>query len=294
MSYTNLSAKQLIQRLERADRYPHPDLIRAIWEREVETRPLLLTMFEEAFQDDWPNDEDPRWYRFVHAARFMLGWREEKSLPLFTHLYMDEEMQDWLEWFEITPAAFGPAALPHFAEVIQMDTKGEWHYGQALSASIVAKIGVGYPEMREDAAALLHAKLPPLEKIPQLTEADYDEMWSSFVGDLADLDDEESKEQILALFAVDMIDPMFNSRESYLQELKTPAKVEPEYDLLAIYKTWYAFGQREQQQKTANKQRQVELPEPQTDQSGKIGRNDPCPCGSGKKYKRCHGAPGAR
>ena len=25
----------------------------------------------------------------------------------------------------------------------------------------------------------------------------------------------------------------------------------------------------------------------------KIGRNDACPCGSGKKYKRCHGAPGA-
>jgi preprotein translocase subunit SecA len=26
---------------------------------------------------------------------------------------------------------------------------------------------------------------------------------------------------------------------------------------------------------------------------GKIGRNEPCPCGSGKKYKRCHGRPGA-
>ena len=24
--------------------------------------------------------------------------------------------------------------------------------------------------------------------------------------------------------------------------------------------------------------------------SEKIGRNDPCPCGSGKKYKKCHGA----
>jgi preprotein translocase subunit SecA len=21
----------------------------------------------------------------------------------------------------------------------------------------------------------------------------------------------------------------------------------------------------------------------------KIGRNDPCPCGSGKRYKQCHG-----
>jgi hypothetical protein len=24
---------------------------------------------------------------------------------------------------------------------------------------------------------------------------------------------------------------------------------------------------------------------------GKVGRNDPCPCGSRKKYKQCHGQP---
>ncbi|MGH3607549.1 MAG: SEC-C metal-binding domain-containing protein [Pseudonocardiaceae bacterium] len=24
---------------------------------------------------------------------------------------------------------------------------------------------------------------------------------------------------------------------------------------------------------------------------GRHARNAPCPCGSGKKYKRCHGAP---
>ena len=24
-------------------------------------------------------------------------------------------------------------------------------------------------------------------------------------------------------------------------------------------------------------------------QGPKVGRNDPCPCGSGKKYKQCHG-----
>jgi preprotein translocase subunit SecA len=27
-------------------------------------------------------------------------------------------------------------------------------------------------------------------------------------------------------------------------------------------------------------------------QGVKVGRNDPCPCGSGKKYKKCHGAEG--
>ncbi|MGH2495837.1 MAG: SEC-C metal-binding domain-containing protein [Ktedonobacteraceae bacterium] len=31
-------------------------------------------------------------------------------------------------------------------------------------------------------------------------------------------------------------------------------------------------------------------PAPRQAQSNKIGRNDPCWCGSGKKYKKCHGA----
>ena len=30
-------------------------------------------------------------------------------------------------------------------------------------------------------------------------------------------------------------------------------------------------------------------PQPFTRQQPKIGRNQPCPCGSGKKYKQCHG-----
>ena len=30
-------------------------------------------------------------------------------------------------------------------------------------------------------------------------------------------------------------------------------------------------------------------PGPARREGEKVGRNDPCPCGSGKKYKRCHG-----
>jgi preprotein translocase subunit SecA len=35
-------------------------------------------------------------------------------------------------------------------------------------------------------------------------------------------------------------------------------------------------------------------PKPETYRrtQAKVGRNDPCPCGSGKKFKKCHGAPG--
>ena len=30
-----------------------------------------------------------------------------------------------------------------------------------------------------------------------------------------------------------------------------------------------------------------------TDAYANVGRNDECPCGSGKKFKKCHGAPSA-
>jgi len=36
-------------------------------------------------------------------------------------------------------------------------------------------------------------------------------------------------------------------------------------------------------------QRQASKPAQVVNQTPKVGRNDPCPCGSGKKYKQCHG-----
>jgi preprotein translocase subunit SecA len=55
---------------------------------------------------------------------------------------------------------------------------------------------------------------------------------------------------------------------------------------------------REIERKQARQQRdlqyqtgpaQAEAPKP-VRAAAKVGRNDPCPCGSGKKYKKCHGA----
>ena len=42
-----------------------------------------------------------------------------------------------------------------------------------------------------------------------------------------------------------------------------------------------AQGQPEQTEEQAQPQRPVHVE--------KVGRNDPCPCGSGKKFKNCHG-----
>jgi preprotein translocase subunit SecA len=49
---------------------------------------------------------------------------------------------------------------------------------------------------------------------------------------------------------------------------------------------------------TTNGAQSEKKPEPIRNAADRVGRNDPCPCGSGKKYKNCHmrqqPAPGAK
>jgi preprotein translocase subunit SecA len=49
-----------------------------------------------------------------------------------------------------------------------------------------------------------------------------------------------------------------------------------------------AAVQAAQQAATANSNGEVKVVEPIRNRREKVGRNDPCPCGSGKKYKNCH------
>jgi preprotein translocase subunit SecA len=52
------------------------------------------------------------------------------------------------------------------------------------------------------------------------------------------------------------------------------------------------FKRKKEKELAAARQAGGAQPEPvaQRRAENKVGRNDPCPCGSGKKYKKCHGA----
>jgi len=64
-----------------------------------------------------------------------------------------------------------------------------------------------------------------------------------------------------------------------------------------LFKVQVVQGERPEEVEEASKPKQITLNRgegaaPKTVQRAeeKVGRNDPCPCGSGKKYKKCHGA----
>ena len=62
----------------------------------------------------------------------------------------------------------------------------------------------------------------------------------------------------------------------------------------AVHESPPSGGEIAQQQDQAiNNSQQPQRVEPIRNRGPKVGRNEPCPCGSGKKYKQCHGRAGA-
>lgn len=298
MKYEEFSPDELINLLRRAGEYPHPDLIDAIWEQRSEAEPRLLEIFQEQGASEELDTWHPKWMLFVHAGKFMISWRVEAAIPVLARFFMDDDHDDELEWFEEEPATFGPAAIPYMARALDRNIDGIWTYARGLSSSILAGIAQQFPESRDLVVETLRAALPSIEKIPEIPFID--EAWEDIAGELAGLGDESSREQILALYDAGLIgDGGFLPRKDYfwfMKQAKESAEFVAEpYDIRKQYRADYAHHERVQQE-ALRRQKEVEertwRPASKRTEP-KIGRNDPCPCGSGKKYKQCHGRPGS-
>jgi preprotein translocase subunit SecA len=72
------------------------------------------------------------------------------------------------------------------------------------------------------------------------------------------------------------------------REISIPTR-QPSTTIDALEKEFHRKKQRELE--AATRAGAGESSQPTQRRTGeKVGRNDPCPCGSGKKYKKCHGA----
>jgi preprotein translocase subunit SecA len=88
----------------------------------------------------------------------------------------------------------------------------------------------------------------------------------------------------------DMFEALMDRTEDetlrYLYLMRTPGEEE------ALIRQYQQRKRREQAEMRMVGGGVMEKPQ-QVVRKEKIGRNDPCPCGSGKKFKKCHGAPAA-
>ncbi|MDE6290124.1 MAG: SEC-C domain-containing protein [Muribaculaceae bacterium] len=79
----------------------------------------------------------------------------------------------------------------------------------------------------------------------------------------------------------------YSRTQEIRQEYGAPAGANPYANYSTTHETYE--GENAQRQAAQNVNRQPQQQRQPVKAQPKVGRNDPCPCGSGKKYKNCHG-----
>ena len=102
----------------------------------------------------------------------------------------------------------------------------------------------------------------------------------------------------IGLRAMGQRDPLVEYQRDgfeFFEELVTSVKHDTTKHMFHFASAEHQQHRQQQATITTSSAKTVQqLKQKQVQRSGdKIGRNEACPCGSGKKYKRCHGAPGA-
>ena len=297
VDYRSLSADELLTVLEQAGRTPDLDLIRACLERQEELTPGLLEMLAEGGDEDW-EPGDPRWYREVHAGLLLIAFREPAALPIFAEIFRDEERENLIEWFSTKLPAYGPAATQMVIDLLNDDSAYE--FARIVSTEMLAAIALHHSGERERILEVLRAQLPPLGEDGTLAlppGVRFQEIWTWVASALADLRDTDSQPQVMALYKRGLMDDsVMGGLEDYLAKFEPdaypPLATLHEYDILKTYEGLHQQAAREAQWR-AKAAQPVPPPAAQRKQhtrsKRKVGRNDPCPCGSGRKYKHCCG-----
>jgi HEAT repeat protein len=303
---------RLLELLHRAGRYPEPELIRLCVEYEDAVRPHLVEAFREGVQaldsEAYWDQEATNWYRMIHAGKLLIHIQAEEVIPDFATAFANPRDQNFKEWFSGVLHHFGPPAVPTLVDVLEDSNADVW--GRTAAASELGHIAAFHPEVQDRVLSALRSVLPTVgeDGAPHESSLSLDDgevLWSNVAYELARHGDDESRPHIEALFEADLLDPMvFGDVDDYrsIVEGEGDAWTEYEddaYDVVQDYTRWYEKGQREARQEELQKQREER--EQQATKGGhheggtfvrdepKVGRNDPCPCGSGAKYKYCCG-----
>ena len=250
----------------------------------------LVEIALDASYDDYYSDEigmdfkkETRLFAPLNAVLVLARMGEyavlgvESLIPLL-ETENDELREALPEYF----AAVGEPALPALLTTLNNAEAPE--YEREGVADSLCEIAQKHPELRNKVISELEAAM--LREEEQSSVAGY------IVGYLLDLDSKESYSLIKTAFEEGRIDEMFTSltevEEYFGMEISEPAtarKFLPEVEEMALLLK--EKREHDTEQKSAPKAEEPGVPYVKAID---VGRNDPCPCGSGKKFKKCHGA----
>lgn len=320
LHYAELPTHELIERLVTEE-----DRVTLAHIQELAARPDAIEPLADWLRDEtrWRTVRDGEWWALYHAFTILSLTRRPELLETLLQGYRlaHEEDFDWLT--EISPAAFaqfGAAAVEPLINFL-LKTRAldpELIYTPGLRSQLVTaltRIALEQPAVQPRVAEFVISRF--------VDPAEHDPAFLGFIAwDALLLDREAALEPLRAAFARHAVDESIGGdyEETIASFVPEDQRADWKYhqDLLRFYEP----GEIERRQQRWRHEREAEeiraqnqkakenahrlgwdVPEEPTTPQGylstslgtvireeaKVGRNDPCPCGSGKKYKKCCG-----
>lgn len=248
---------------------------------------------------DTIDEEDRASFLFVY---FLLGeWRDVRAYrPLAALLRHDADLLDLLIGDAITEgtarviAGVSDADLQPIFEVIEDPAADEFVRGQMIDALVmIARLR---PETRPQVAEYLERFFTAGFKKPE-------SLWGSWAFAVADLGLEHLEPQVRQAFEREWVSPQEADFDFFQGELRKAVESgespwfrrsrnrRPIENAIEELSGWYCFSDKYQQDRAREQAPAASLLNVFGDtfehDTPKVGRNDPCPCGSGKKFKKC-------
>ncbi len=306
--YKEKSISELIDELlESGDRAPM-ELVQAIIDKGEEAVEKLSELITDKYY--WETEDDDEWWAPIHAVKILGAMKNEKAIPaLLVCLDRIEEYFDEssvIEWIEddLIEAfrQIGPASIKPLMEYIKKNPE-KYVYSRAVASNTLVYLASDYKERRAEILEFLHSLLKEGNK----QDTDF---LSLLVSHLLDLCDPSSRPIIEEAFKRGIIDESIVGLRDVKKAYKKGPSIPDRSDFLKFYtpeaisarqKEWEKIDeeemelerlellQQEQHKRLIDEGYEIDEHGTVRRKAPKIGPNDPCPCGSGKKYKKCCG-----
>jgi hypothetical protein len=298
------TARDLVEKLTAAGEWPEPQLLEDILAQgEAAVEPLRELVRRDVH--GWP-DEAPLCFAIDLLGTLGAVSAIPDLAALFTR-YDNETLQS----ASTTLGLLGPPAFDALLVVIRNPGLDPYQRTEASTAAIMA-VGDDAALTERLAAVLRELLADYVARAADLTD-DEAEMASFLVSDLTQLADPQARELIDAAFQAEIVDQMLigpDDVEHYYRRGRAEVlRPEPrawleEYQDLYDEEVRARWEQKDRppppvpdlnladedegwdEDEEDDREPPPTLPFERT--GPRVGRNDPCPCGSGKKYKNCH------
>jgi len=289
-----MDVQPMLAQLERNDEghFPKAAIREAIAHREEIILPLLEVL-EAVARDPQSFAADPKRMIHIYAMYLLAQFREMRAYPLLVRIFstpgelpMDLAGDVVTEDLGSILASVSDGDVSGITSLVENEQANEFVRSAALKG-LVALVACG-SRSRDEVMAYFRGLFRRLDRTPGL-------VWGSLASCCANLYPEDVLEELRTVFDEGLVESFYMGWENIEDALKAGKaaammRLPQRYPLIDDVEkemAWWACFEE-------NKNRKWDLPKvrfvpPPVKARAKVGRNAPCPCGSGKKFKRCCG-----